>query len=362
MALRRVSLQVVDDPRLGGPERDPLARGLLERDEERVAALARLLVELPGALEARLEGELADEELVVAALAPEGRVALRDHALAEVELAEVHQDLLDDRLVDEIDPVGPRTLERRQAREETCEPGERGAVRARHLAQGEHGVVGVEHAGAADPVAQRQRLGLELDLVDAGDLRPHVEGSGRLEVGVAELEDDLGLAHRKAVLERDAPPQDECVVVEAEVGRVEEDDLADLGGLMRHVRGLVADVDAIGDAAHELPELEEALRRGEAVRLEDELALEVVDLVARVPVAVGRGRARRAGGAGILRRHRCAQCTDGTGASAPAAAASGARPAISASARSDFATRSTKTSASGTRSGSLTMPQCTRPS
>ncbi len=98
-----------------------------------------------------------------------------------------------------------------------------------HLAQSELAVVRVEDAISADLVLHWQCLGFELDAVLAGDLRPHVHGRSLLLVRVTELEDDLGIANGKAVDIGDAPSQNECVVVEAEVGSVAKNDLADLG-------------------------------------------------------------------------------------------------------------------------------------
>ena len=88
--------------------------------------------------------------------------------------------------------------------------------------------MGVEHADPAEPLFQRQRLALELDPVLAEDLRPNV-GLGRpLYVGVPVLEDDLGVPDWKAVLIRDAPPQNEGIVVQPEVVGVDEENLTDL--------------------------------------------------------------------------------------------------------------------------------------
>ena len=85
-----------------------------------------------------------------------------------------------------------------------------------------------QQADAAELILQRQGFGLELDAVVAEDPRPHVPFGGRLHVRVAELEHDLGIAQREAVLVGDASSQDEGVVVEPEVRGVEEEHLADL--------------------------------------------------------------------------------------------------------------------------------------
>src|SRR3954465_10508486 len=88
--------------------------------------------------------------------------------------------------------------------------------------------MGAEHPELAEPLFQRQRLALELDPVLAKNLRPNV-GLGRpLYVGVSVLENDLGVPDWKAVPIRDAPPQNEGMVVQPEVVSVDEENLTDL--------------------------------------------------------------------------------------------------------------------------------------
>ena len=181
-------------------------------------------------------------------------------------------------------------LERRQGLEQRVH---RQLVGVVHLAQAELGVVRVQQPVAADLVLQRQRLGLELDAVLAGDLRSHVDRGRGLLVRVAVLEDDLRVAGRKAVDVGDAAAQDERVVVEAEVRRVEEEDLAHLGPLAGLGVGDEADAGARRGALHQRAELPEAVDRGEAVRLQDQLGLEVGDLVERRAVGVAFGIRRR---------------------------------------------------------------------
>src|SRR5438552_512238 len=105
IALRRVALETIDDPGLGGAERHPVVRDVLERYEKFLTATLNFRVELVSPVELGLEGVLADERLVTAPLAPQRGVALGDDPLAEVELAEVHEHFLDDGLVHEIDHV-----------------------------------------------------------------------------------------------------------------------------------------------------------------------------------------------------------------------------------------------------------------
>ena len=151
---------------------------------------------------------------MIAPRPPQSQVALGDDPLAEIELAEIEEHLLNDGLVHELERVVVVPVERRQAREEAHVGCHGGAVGLLDLAQAELGIVGVEHAHAARPVLEGKGLGLELDLVDPGDMRAHVQVGGLLHVRVTELEDDLRVAHREAVLIQDAPPQDEGVIVE----------------------------------------------------------------------------------------------------------------------------------------------------
>jgi hypothetical protein len=96
-----------------------------------------------------------------------------------------------------------------------------------HLAQSELAVVRVEEAISADLVLQWQCLRFELDAVLACYLGSHIQRSCRLLIRVTELEDDFRIAHREAIDVGDAPSQNECVVVETEVGRIAENNLPD---------------------------------------------------------------------------------------------------------------------------------------
>jgi hypothetical protein len=59
MALGRIALEPVDQPGLGGAEEQPVVTGLLQRDEESLAAADRLVVDVVAALELGLKCELA---------------------------------------------------------------------------------------------------------------------------------------------------------------------------------------------------------------------------------------------------------------------------------------------------------------
>src|SRR5215510_369761 len=235
VSLGRVALQAIHDAGLGGPERDPVPGHGLQRHEEVLAASLDLGMQLVAAIELGLERVLAHQRLMIAPGAPEGRVGLGLDSLSEIQPAEVEQNLLHDHLVDELEPIGARHLERAQAREQARQAGEGCPVALRHLVHRELRGVGEQEADAAERVLERQRLGLELDLVLPGGVRPHVQVRGGLEIGVAELENDLGLAQREAVLVTDPPAQDEGVVVEPEVRGVQKDHLADLGPLLVEV-------------------------------------------------------------------------------------------------------------------------------
>jgi hypothetical protein len=137
----------------------------------------------------------------------------------------------------------------------------------------------------AQLILERQRFGLELDPVVTRDTRPHVELRGRLHVRMAELEHHLRVAYGEAVLIGDAPSQDERIVVEPEIRGVQEEHFPDLG-LQHHALRREPDTKLLGRPTHELAILLENLGGGEAVGLEDQLALEVLNVVERMSVTV----------------------------------------------------------------------------
>ena len=103
------------------------------------------------------------------------------------------------------------------------------AVTLGRLAQRKLHVVREQHTVSADLIFQRQGLRLEFDPVIAGNVRPHVEFSGLLDVRVPELENDFRLARGKAVSVANTPSQDERIVVEPEVGGIQEQHFPDRG-------------------------------------------------------------------------------------------------------------------------------------
>src|SRR5260370_1362836 len=155
-----------------------------------------------------------------------------------------------------------------------------------NLAQAELAIVRIENAISADLVFQRQRLGFEFDAIFPGYMGPYIDGRSRLFVGMAKLEDDLGIAHREAVHIADAPPQDESVVIKTIIRRVGENDFPDL----RPAAGLRVvhepDFQTFRGALHQLAEVTKALNRSEAVRLQDQLGFQVLKLIERVTVGV----------------------------------------------------------------------------
>src|SRR5262249_28193157 len=154
-------------------EGDPITRHVLERDEELLTAFPYLSVELFSAIKLGLERKLSYQVLVIAPCTPQRGIGLGDDSFAEIQFAEVKEHLLNDRLVYEIDPIGARFLQGRQAREQVHKGRQRCAVRLFYLAQAELCIVREQQAEPAEFLAQRQGLRLELDVVDARDVRPY---------------------------------------------------------------------------------------------------------------------------------------------------------------------------------------------
>src|SRR5438093_3805215 len=286
MRLRGIALETIDDTRLGCPDGHPVAREILHGEEKLLDAALHLRVQVVLAVELRLERVLTHQRGVVAPDPPEAEVVLGHHTLAEVDLPEVEEHLLDDGLIHQLDRIVVRPLEGGEGGKEAHERRHARAIGELDLAQAELCIVRVENTYAAQLVLEGQGLRLELDLVDPGDMRTHVEVGGLLHVGMAELEDDLRVAHGKSVFVQDAPAQDEGVVVQAKVLGVEEHHLPDLGSLAVEMAGREIDVGLLRRVLHDLREVEESLLGGETVRLENDLALEIVHLVEGVTVAI----------------------------------------------------------------------------
>jgi len=99
------------------------------------------------------------------------------------------------------------------------------------------------------------------------------------------LENDFRVPRGEAVYVPDAPPQNERVVVEPEVGGVQEHHFPD-PGLEDHALVDVVDAELLRGLRHQFAILEEDFCRRETVGLQDQLALEILDLVERMAVAV----------------------------------------------------------------------------
>src|SRR4029077_12257205 len=128
---------------------------------------------------------------------------------------------------------------------------------------------------AAQLLLQRQRLDLELDTMIAEDIRPDI-GLGRgLQFRMPVLEDDLGLADWETVLVGDPAAQNEGVVVEAEVIRVNKEHFADFDWLLQEALCRVFHAMLFGWLAHDLAEVKEALSRMELVGPQNQLAADV---------------------------------------------------------------------------------------
>src|SRR5215813_1457606 len=296
-----VPLQPVHHARLGGAQGDPILRRLLKREKKRLSTAQGFFLQVFAALELDLEGELADERSVVAPHAPERNVRLGGDAPSEVEDPDVLEHLLDDRLPDELDLFARRGLDPLKRWKDAKESLHRGRVVFLDMAQRELDVVRVEQSRPSEPVLEWQGFRLELDPVIPEYLRPDIHFGGRLQARLAELEHNLGIARWKSVLVENAAPQDEGVVVEPVVRRVEKDDFANLQRRIQELPTREGDFVLGGGTTHDLGEVKQALARREVVRFQDELALQIPDLVERHAVGVLARLQLRYTRAGILR-------------------------------------------------------------
>src|SRR5262245_22292902 len=104
-AFARFARQTVDQAGLRGSKGDPLFRVTLHTYEELLDLFDGLVGYVFAMLEFHLERVLADDGRVIAALAPQRQVRLRDDSLPEVQSVEGQQQFLHDALVDECDAV-----------------------------------------------------------------------------------------------------------------------------------------------------------------------------------------------------------------------------------------------------------------
>src|SRR5262249_9973070 len=87
----------------------------------------------------------------------------------------------------------------------------------------------------------------------------------------------------------DAPPQDEAAVVEAETRSVAENDLPHTGAPGGFRIFDEVDFDRFCRAPDKFPEIAKTLNRCEAIGLQEQLRLEVVDPIERMTISIGRG-------------------------------------------------------------------------
>ena len=112
VTLRRIAFQAIDKRCFGGSENKPIMSRLLQSDEELLTAGHRFLVYVFPSLEPSLKRELTAQRMVSAAFAPDTDVRVGGDPLAEVEYPEVLENLLDNSLVHEFDPIVVGGLQR----------------------------------------------------------------------------------------------------------------------------------------------------------------------------------------------------------------------------------------------------------
>src|SRR5215472_14887321 len=286
VGMRRVTLEPVDGPCLGRAHRDPVADVLLESAKELLASPHRLLVKLLLTLELELEGKFSNQGAMGTWRAPAGDIGLSGDALAEVEDTEILQHLLDDHVVHELHPLALGATQGGERGEHFGQAIPRRPIRHVDLAQAELDVVRVEQPEASDRVFEGQRLGFELDAESSGDFGPHVYLGRFLQLRMSELEYDFGIADGESVFVGETQAEDEGVVVEAEALGVEEENLTDPDAPLLQLLGVEPDPVLFRGPGDLVTELEKALRRDDSIRPEDNLALQILNRVEGMTVAV----------------------------------------------------------------------------
>ena len=117
---------------------------------------------------------------------------------------------------------------------------------------------------------------------------PRLPGQGRTDIDrrslgkirMPELDRQLRCPRRPTVLVKRAQPHNEVIFVEVEGGRIEEEHLAHLVD-KRIPRLLQLHIELLGHPLDHLPKILESLRRGEALRVEQNLVLPVVQVIVR---------------------------------------------------------------------------------
>src|ERR1700757_854440 len=206
---------------------------VLQVYEECFRAPQCVFVKLRAVLKPELVRELADKRAVFAAGTPDRYIGLAGEARTEVEQADVLKNFLNYGVADQMDLFFRGLSDSSQHRKQIDQSVHVTYVFPAHpdRTAGELDVVGVKQTNTAQLLFQRQGLDLELDAVIAEDVRPDVGLGCRLQFGMPELEDDLGLADGEAVFVGNPAAQDEGVVVEAEVIGINEQYFSDLDRL-----------------------------------------------------------------------------------------------------------------------------------
>src|SRR5262249_1834951 len=154
------------------------------------------------------------------------------------------------------------------------------------VAQGKLDIMGVQHADAADLVLQGQSLGLELDTVIARDVGPHIHLGGFLQIRMAVFEDDFRVADGETVHVVLPPAQDKGTVVQAEIGRIKKEYLANAGArLFERFAGKV-NPSSFRRSLHVLGKVLKGIHRREAIALEDYLDFEVLESIEWMAIAI----------------------------------------------------------------------------
>src|ERR1019366_4505873 len=292
MALGLVSVESVHHAGLGDAQRQPVRHIVLQGYVEHGCQLLLLLSNTFSAIELHLEGELAHQRFMLAARAPQPDVAFGEQPFAEVQLTKRKQHLFHNAPVHQGQFLVSHLLQFGERREHFHQGGHRHLVGVVHLAQSELAIVRIQDAIPANLVLQRQRFGFELDPVLTGDLGTHIHRRGSLLIGMPELEHDFRVAHRKSVHVRDAPAQDERVVVKPEVGSVTESDFPDLRPQAGFRVRDEPDANFLRRFLHQLAEIPKCLHRRETVRFQDQLGFEVGHPVQRRTVGIALSRLR----------------------------------------------------------------------
>src|SRR5271156_1993846 len=125
MALGFVAVQTINHSRLGGSERNPVLRRVLQRDEKLLAALFGLVVNFLFAFKLALVGKLSHQGHVFSAGPPQRHVGLCHDSFAEIQLPQFQQHLFDDGVVHQAHFCRLGSLQLRQRWKHPAEGGHR---------------------------------------------------------------------------------------------------------------------------------------------------------------------------------------------------------------------------------------------